>query len=84
MKKAHIKVNVLSMRGKQLDPCTPVKARQLLSQGKAKIAGYKPFTIQLQYPTGECTPRLDTAAQRKQTETDSRKHSRRSETDQSA
>ncbi|MBO8415346.1 MAG: RRXRR domain-containing protein [Proteobacteria bacterium] len=84
MKKTRFRAGVLSMRGKQLDPCTPVKARQLLSQGKAKIAGYKPFTIVLQYPTGECTPRLDAAAQRKQTETDSRKHSRRSETDQSA
>lgn len=34
-------------------PCTQRKARLLLKQGKAKIVGYKPFTIQLTYATGE-------------------------------
>ena len=34
-------------------PCTQRKARILLKQGKAKIIGYKPFTIQLCYATGE-------------------------------
>ena len=41
------------MRGKPLMPCTPRKARLLLKQKRAKIVGYKPFTIQLQYATGE-------------------------------
>ena len=34
-------------------PCTQRKARLLLKQKKAKIIGYKPFTIQLTYATGE-------------------------------
>ena len=34
-------------------PCSQRKARLLLKQKKAKIAGYKPFTIQLCYATGE-------------------------------
>lgn len=34
-------------------PCSPRKARLLLKQKKAKIVGYKPFTIQLTYATGE-------------------------------
>lgn len=34
-------------------PCTQRKARILLKQNKAKIVGYKPFTIQLCYATGE-------------------------------
>lgn len=41
------------MRGQALMPCTQRKARLLLKQGKAKIIGYKPFTIQLTYATGE-------------------------------
>ena len=36
-------------------PCTQRKARILLKQKKAKIIGYKPFAIQLLYPTGEAT-----------------------------
>ena len=36
-------------------PCSQRKARILLKEGKAKIIGYKPFTIQLLYPTGEST-----------------------------
>ena len=34
-------------------PCSQRKARILLKQKKAKIIGYKPFTIQLTYATGE-------------------------------
>ena len=34
-------------------PCSQRKARLLLKHGKAKIIGYKPFTIQLTYATGE-------------------------------
>ena len=46
------------MRGKPLMPCTPRKARLLLNQKKAKIVGYKPFTIQLQYATGEAVQEI--------------------------
>ena len=41
------------MRGQALMPCSQRKARILLKQKKAKIIGYKPFTIQLCYATGE-------------------------------
>ena len=34
-------------------PCSQRKARILLKEGKAKIIGYKPFTIQLLQATGE-------------------------------
>ena len=34
-------------------PCSQRKARLLLKEGKAKIIGYKPFTIQLLQATGE-------------------------------
>lgn len=34
-------------------PCSQRKTRLLLKEGKAKIIGYKPFTIQLLFPTGE-------------------------------
>ena len=43
------------MRGKPLMPCSQRKARLLLKEEKAKIIGYKPFTIQLTTPTGETT-----------------------------
>lgn len=43
------------MRGEPLMPCIQRKARLLLKEGKAKIVGYKPFTIQLLSPTGEST-----------------------------
>lgn len=43
------------MRGESLMPCSQRKARLLLKEGKAKIIGYKPFTIQLTTPTGEST-----------------------------
>lgn len=34
-------------------PCSNRKARLLLKEEKAKIIGYKPFTIQMIVPTGE-------------------------------
>lgn len=43
------------MRGESLMPCNQRKARLLLKEGKAKIIGYKPFTIQLLQATGETT-----------------------------
>lgn len=42
-------VFVINQHGEALMPCKPSKARKLLKQNKAKIAGYKPFTIQLLY-----------------------------------
>lgn len=41
------------MSGQALMPCSQRKARILIKQKKAKIIGYKPFTIQLCYVTGE-------------------------------
>ena len=43
------------MRGESLMPCSQRKARLLLKEEKAKIIGYKPFTIQLLQATGETT-----------------------------
>ncbi|MGG0186889.1 RNA-guided endonuclease IscB [Bacillus rhizoplanae] len=48
-----MRVFVKNVRGEPLMPCSHRKARILLKQGKAKIIGYTPFTIQLQYATGE-------------------------------
>ena len=48
-----MRVFVLNLRGEPLMPCSPGKARVLLRDGKAKIAGYEPFTIQLLIETGE-------------------------------
>ena len=48
-----MRVFVKNMRGQALMPCSQRKARLLLNQGKAKIVGYKPFTIQLCCATGE-------------------------------
>ena len=48
-----MRVFVRNMRGQALMPCSQRKARLLLKQKKAKIVGYKPFTIQLCYATGE-------------------------------
>lgn len=48
-----MRVFVKNMRGQALMPCSQRKARLLLKQKKAKIIGYKPFTIQLTYATGE-------------------------------
>jgi len=42
-----MKVFVLNKHGKPLMPTTPRKARLLLKQGKAKVAGREPFAIQL-------------------------------------
>ena len=50
-----MRVFVKNMRGEPLMPCSQRKARLLLKEGKAKIIGYKPFTIQLTTPTGEST-----------------------------
>lgn len=36
-------------------PCSQRKARILLKENKARIIGYKPFTVQLTIPTGEST-----------------------------
>lgn len=44
---------VLSMRGKPLMPCSPRRARVLLTSGKARVANSTPFVIQLTYQTGE-------------------------------
>lgn len=41
------------MSGEALMPCSQRKARFLLKEEKAKIIGYKPFTIQLLHATGE-------------------------------
>jgi len=46
-------VYVLNMRGQPLMPTRQQKANKLLKQGKAKVVKRKPFTIQLNYPTGE-------------------------------
>ena len=46
-------VYVLNMRGKPLMPTTQQKANKLLRKKKAKVITTKPFTIQLNYPTGE-------------------------------
>ena len=48
-----MKVFVKNLRNEPLMPTTPRKARKLLETGRAKIINYKPFTIQLLYPTGE-------------------------------
>ena len=48
-----MRVFIKNMRGQALMPCSQRKARLLLKQKKAKIVGYKPFTIQLCYATGE-------------------------------
>lgn len=48
-----MRVFVKNMRGEPLMPCSQRKARLLLKEGKAKIIGYKPFTIQLLQATGE-------------------------------
>src|SRR3990172_8384160 len=46
-------VYVLNMRGQPLMPTTPRKARILLKEEKAKVVKRTPFTIQLNYGTGE-------------------------------
>ena len=49
----NLRVFVKNKRGEALMPCPQRKARLLLKEGKAKIIGYKPFTIQLTITTGE-------------------------------
>ena len=46
-------VYVLNMRGQPLMPTTQQKANKILKQGRAKVVSRKPFTIQLDYATGE-------------------------------
>ncbi len=46
-------VYVLNMRGKPLMPTSSGKARRLLKGGKARVVKRTPFTIQLNYATGE-------------------------------
>src|SRR5660398_205860 len=46
-------VFVLNMRGQPLMPTTPRKAKQLSKEDKAKVIRRTPFTIQLEYATGE-------------------------------
>ncbi len=48
-----VSVYVLNMRGQPLMPTTPRNARVLLKSGKAKVVQRSPFTIQLNYATGE-------------------------------
>ncbi len=48
-----VPVYVLNMRGQPLMPTTPGKARKLVKADKAKVIRRLPFTIQLQYATGE-------------------------------
>lgn len=59
-------VYVLSKEGLPLMPCTPVIARLLLKQGKAKVKRRCPFTIRLLYETTtyvqECTIGVDTGS----------------------
>lgn len=42
-------VFVINQHGEALMPCPTRKARRLLKEGKAKIIGYQPFSIQLVY-----------------------------------
>ena len=46
-------VFVLSKKGEPLMPTSPANAKRLLKQGKAKVVKRTPFTIQLNYATGE-------------------------------
>jgi RRXRR protein/HNH endonuclease len=46
---AKMSVYVKNQDGMALMPCTEAKARKLLAAGKAKIVGYRPFTIQLRW-----------------------------------
>lgn len=48
-----VSVYVLNLRGKPLMPTTPRKTGLLLRKGMAKVVTRAPFTIQLQYATGE-------------------------------
>lgn len=48
-----MRVYVLNQRKKPLMPCSPVKARHLLKNKKAKVLKREPFVIQLLSSTGE-------------------------------
>ena len=65
-KSVTMRVFVKNMRGEPLMPCTQRRARLLLKAGKAQICKYHPFTIQLDYATGEtkqdCTVGIDTGS----------------------
>ncbi|MHA2305766.1 MAG: RRXRR domain-containing protein, partial [Candidatus Hodarchaeales archaeon] len=55
MERQHLRVAVyvLNMRGQPLMPTTPKRARLLLKEKKAKVVQRSPFTIRLNYATGE-------------------------------
>ncbi len=54
-------VYVLTKQGRPVMPCSPVIARLLLKQGKAKVRRHTPFTIQLNYDLEKAyTQELDT------------------------
>ena len=53
MGKTDLKVKVLSMRKKELQPTSPRNAKILLNTNKARVCAVSPFTIQLLIPTGE-------------------------------
>lgn len=61
-----MRVFVKNQRNENLMPCSQRKARLLLKTNKAKIVNYNPFTIQLQYTTGEtaqqCNIGIDSGA----------------------
>ena len=48
-----MRVFVKNLQGEPLMPTHPRKARLLLKEGKGKVVGRDPFTIQLLYATGE-------------------------------
>lgn len=48
-----VPIYVLNIRGQPLMPTTQRKGKKLLTEGKAKVARRCPFTIQLNYATGE-------------------------------
>jgi 5-methylcytosine-specific restriction endonuclease McrA len=53
-----VPVYVVNRRGHPLMPTTPHKARKLVKANKAKVIQRLPFTIQLQYATGETTQEI--------------------------
>jgi hypothetical protein len=48
-----VPIYVLNMRGQPLMPTTQRKGKNLLHEGKAHVVQRCPFTIQLNYATGE-------------------------------
>ena len=50
-----VPIYVLNMRGQPLMPTTQHKGKKLLKTGKAQVVQRCPFTIQLNYATGEAT-----------------------------